>query len=342
MNALITGGAGFIGSHLAERLLERGWTVFAMDNLSTGNFENIKHLIEKDRFIFIHGSVLDKYLTERYAKECDVIYHLAAAVGVKYIMENPLSSIQCNIHGTEVILELASKWKCKVLIASTSEVYGKNGGFPYKEDSDFLMGTTTTTRWSYACTKALDEFMALAYYKEQEVPVVIARFFNICGPRQTGQYGMVVPRFVRNALLGKPIEVYGDGSQSRCFAYVGDAIEAVLELMEAEKAVGQIFNIGSSHEIQIRDLARKIIHLTGSDSTIKFVPYEDVYGKGFEDMMRRVPDISKIRNLVGWEPKVTLDELLIKVIEYEKIAMKSVFNKDNVLVYNNLIRASPV
>ena len=328
MNALITGGAGFIGSHLADQLLEKGYTVFAMDNLATGNFENIKHLIGNDKFIFVHGSVLDKYLTERYVRECDVIYHLAAAVGVKYIMENPLLAIQCNIHGTEVVLELVSKWKQKVLIASTSEVYGKDENLPYKEEGDRLIGPTTTSRWSYACTKALDEFMALAYNKEQKVPVVITRFFNICGPRQTGRYGMVVPRFVRNALLGKTLEVYGDGTQSRCFAYVGDAVRAVITLMETENAVGEIFNVGSTQEISIRDLAQKVIDMTNSESNIEYVPYENVYGDGFEDMKRRIPDISKIRNFIGWEPKVYLDELLQMIIDHEKHAIRSAHIKD--------------
>jgi len=317
MNSLITGGAGFIGSHLAEELIRRGDSVYAIDNLSTGNFNNIQHLLENERFTFIQGSILDRYQTERFVRESDIIYHLAAAVGVKYIMENPLTSIQCNIHGTELILELASKWKCKVLISSTSEVYGKNENVPYKEDGDFLMGATTTTRWSYACAKALDEFMALAYFKEQDVPVIIVRFFNICGPRQTGQYGMVVPRFVRNAILGKPLEVYGDGTQSRCFAYVGDAIRAVLRLTETEKAVGEIFNVGNTQEIRIRDLAQKVIELTNSSSKIEYIPYENVYGDSFEDMKRRVPDISKIRDLIGWQAEVDLDELLRIVIEYE-------------------------
>jgi UDP-glucose 4-epimerase len=323
MNALITGGAGFIGSHLAEGLLKRGDNVYAIDNLSTGNYGNIKHLLENERFTFVQGSILDKYQTERIVRKVDVIYHFAAAVGVKYIMDNPLASIQCNIHGTESVLELASKWRCKVLIASTSEVYGKNGSFPYKEDGDFLMGATTTTRWSYACTKALDEFLALAYHKEQEVPIVIARFFNVCGPKQTGQYGMVIPRFVKNALSASPLEVYGDGSQSRCFAYVGDVIEAVITLIDTEEAIGQIFNIGCNCEIKIKDLAQKVIDLTGSASEIKYIPYKDVYGEAFEDMMRRVPDISKIRKFIGWEPKVGLDELLLKVMEYERAVIDS-------------------
>lgn len=318
MKALITGGAGFIGSHLAEDLLKRGYEVCVLDDLSTGDATNIHHLLGNEKFSFARCSVMDRFATERYVIESDVIYHLAAAVGVKYIMENPLKAIQFNIHGTEVILELASKWGRKVMIASTSEVYGKNGALPYREDGDRLMGATTTARWNYACTKALDEFMALAYFKEQRVPVVIVRFFNICGPRQTGQYGMVIPRFVKSALDNAPIMVHGDGTQSRCFTAVEDAIRATVTLMETDEAVGEIFNVGSTHEIQIRHLAQKIMELTGSKSRIKYVPYKDVYGAGFEDMKRRVPDISKIHKLIGWQPEICLDELLQSVIEHER------------------------
>ena len=322
MNVLITGGAGFIGSYLAEDLLKRGDSVCALDSLSTGSSTNIQHLLKDERFTFAHCSILDRFSTERYVAEADVIYHLAAAVGVKYIMENPLMAIQLNVHGTEVILELASKWRRKVMIASTSEVYGKNGMLPYREDGDRMMGPTTIARWSYACTKSLDEFMALAYLKEQEVPVVIARFFNICGPRQTGQYGMVVPRFIKSALLNEPIIVHGDGTQSRCFTYVKDAVSAVVTLMETEEAVGEVFNIGSTREIQIRDLARRVIELTCSDSEIDYVPYKDVYGEGFEDVERRVPDISKIRDLIDWRPETKLDELLQKIINHERSNME--------------------
>lgn len=323
MNVLITGGAGFIGSHLAVELLKQGHNVCALDDLSTGNFGNIQHLLGNEKFSFERCSVLDRFSTERFVRESDVVYHLAAAVGVKYIMENPLKAIQFNIHGTEAILELASKWHQKVMIASSSEVYGKNGKIPYREDGDRLMGATTTARWSYACTKALDEFMALAYHKEQDVPVVIIRFFNICGPGQTGQYGMVIPRFVRNALLNEPIIVHGDGTQSRCFTYVKDAVTATINLMETEDAVGEIFNVGSTNEIQIRDLAQKVVELACSSSRIEYLPYQHVYGEGFEDMKRRVPDITKISNLIGWQPKMELDELLQEVIEYEKAAMTS-------------------
>jgi len=318
MNVLITGGAGFIGSHLAEELIRRGNTVCVVDDISTGSLENVKHLQRNGRFSLVLGSILDKHLMGKLVEASDIIYHLAAAVGVKYIMEHPLKAIQINVHGTELILELASKRKQKVMLASTSEVYGKDRGVPYKESGNRLMGATTTSRWSYACTKALDEFMALAYFKERKVPVVIVRFFNTCGPRQTGQYGMVIPRFVRNALLGKPLVVYGDGTQTRCFTYVGDVVRAVITLMETEEAIGEVFNIGSTQEIQIRKLAQKVIELAGSSSKIEYMSYEDAYGEGFEDMKRRVPDISKIRNLIGWQPEVDLDELLQKIVAYER------------------------
>jgi UDP-glucose 4-epimerase len=317
LSCLVTGGAGFIGSHLSEELIREGNNVCAVDDLSTGRLENIKHLLSNKRFSLVNGSVLDRSLMKKLVDESDVIYHLAAAVGVKYIIENPLKAIQTNVHGTETVLELASERKQKVMIASSSEVYGKDGGVPYKEDGDRLMGSTTTSRWSYACTKALDEFTALAYFRERGVPVVIVRFFNTCGPRQTGQYGMVIPRFVRNALLGKPIVVYGDGSQTRCFTYVGDAVRAVSVLMESDRAIGEVFNVGSIQEIEIRELARKVIELTGSSSKIEFMSYKEAYGEGFEDMKRRVPDITKIRNLIGWYPEVNLDELLQRVIAYE-------------------------
>lgn len=317
MNILITGGAGFIGSHLADWLIGRGGNVCAIDNLSTGNMGNVKHLLNNERFSFVRCSVLDKPLMERLIEKSDVIYHLAAAVGVKYIMENPWQAIQSNVHGTEVVLELASRRGQKVMIASTSEVYGKNGNVPYREDGDRVMGATTTSRWSYACTKALDEFMALACFREHRVPVIIVRFFNTCGPRQTGQYGMVIPRFVRNALSGKPLIVYGDGTQTRCFTYVGDTIKAIDTLMNTDGAIGEIFNVGSTEEIEIRELAKKVIELTGSNSKIEYMSYEEAYGEGFEDMKRRVPDISKTRSLIDWQPEVDLDGLLRQVIAYE-------------------------
>ncbi len=318
MRVLITGGAGFIGSYLSEKLLEDGKTVCVVDDVSTGNLSNIEHLKNNPNFSFVKGSVLDKQLMEDLIDNSDVIYHLAAAVGVKYIMENSLKSIKINIHGTETVLDLASKNKQKVFIASTSEIYGKNGCVPYSEDSDRLMGDIKAFRWSYACTKTLDEFMALAYFYEKELPVVIARLFNTCGPRQTGQYGMVIPRFVRSALLNEPLTVYGDGTQSRCFTYVGDVVEAIIGLMDSDSAIGDVFNIGSTQEIQIRELAKKIIDMTGSSSEIVYIDYKDIFDGKFEDMKRRIPDITKIRNTIGWEPKTDLDQLLQKVIDYEK------------------------
>jgi len=316
MNVLITGGTGFIGSHLAEELLKKGNRVCVVDDLSTGSLENIQHIQENPNFSLVVGSILDESLMERLVDESEEIYHLAAAVGVKYIMEYPLRSIHVNVHGTEIVLRLASKSKKKVMVASSSEVYGKDGNFPYKEDGSRLMGATSILRWNYACTKALDEFLALAYWREKKLPVVIVRFFNTCGPKQTGQYGMVIPRFVSNALSGKPLVVYGDGTQSRCFTYVGDVIRGIIALMECPKAVGEVFNIGSIQEIQIKELAQKVIQLIGNNSKIEYMSYEDAYGEGFEDMKRRVPDISKIYNFIGWQPKVGVDELLGKVIEY--------------------------
>ena len=261
-DCMVTGGAGFIASHLIEKLLGQGKSVCAIDNLSTGSLGNINHLLDNDGFSFVEGSILDRDIVENLVGRSQVIYHFAAAVGVKYIIENTLKAIQTNIYGTDMILESAAMYKKKVMIASTSEVYGKNGKVPYREDGDRLLGATTLARWSYACAKTLDEFMSLAYFKEQGLPVVIVRFFNTCGPRQTGQYGMVIPRFVRNALMGIPLVVHGDGTQTRRFTYVGDAVMAITTLMETEEAVGEIFNVGSIQEIQIIDLARKIIELT--------------------------------------------------------------------------------
>jgi len=330
MNVLITGGAGFIGSHLAEALIGRGDKVCVVDDLSTGIAKNIEHLLGNPRcsFIlndgiypfktnsFINDGVMNVELMKKIIDECDIIYHLAAAVGVKYIMENRLKAFQVNVRGTDIILELASKEKKKVMIASSSEIYGKNGKVPYKEDDDRVMGPTTLHRWSYACTKALDEFLALAYCQEEGLPIVIMRFFNTVGPRQLGRYGMVIPRFVKSAVEGAPLTVYGDGTQSRCFTYIDDVVRAIIALAECPDAVGQIFNVGNNEEISIDDLARKIIKLANSSSKIEYIPYEEAYGEGFEDMMRRVPDISKIYQFVGWRPEVKLDEILMRMISY--------------------------
>jgi len=322
MKTLVTGGAGFIGCHLAEALLRRGDQVQVIDNLSTGSRDNISHLLENPRFEFVFGDIMDRELMGDLTDGVDVVYHFAAAVGVKHIMENPLECIRCNVHGTESVLEAATRSGCKVLLASTSEVYGKNSDIPSREGTGTVMGATTTVRWSYACAKALNEFMALAYARDRQLSVIIARLFNVCGPRQTGRYGMVVPRFVRNALLGEALEVYGDGTQSRCFAYVGDVTAAAISLVNAKDTSGQIFNIGSTVEVTIRDLARRVLRLTNSSSELKSVPYHVAYGAGFEDMPRRVPDTSKIQQWIDWHPKVGLDELLEIVIAHEMAALQ--------------------
>ncbi len=319
MKILITGGAGFIGSHLAEKLLNEGHNVSVVDNLSTGSFGNIKHLFDNPKFEFTINSVLNRKIVKKLVSECSQIYHLAAAVGVRNIIDNPLLSLQTNIGGTENVLEFANKYKKKVLITSTSEIYGKNENVPFKEEDDRLLGSTHITRWSYSSSKAIDEFLALAYYREKKLPVVIVRCFNTVGPRQTGQYGMVVPKFVKNALLNHPITVYGDGKQSRCFTYVADVVDGIIKLMNDKKAEGEIFNIGNNEEITIEDLAQKIKEMTKSKSKILHVGYEDVFETGFEDMKRRIPDLSKINKFIGYKPEVKLDELLKRIIEYYEV-----------------------
>lgn len=317
MNVLITGGAGFIGSHLAERLLQKeDVTVTVTDNLSTSRFSNVKHLTSHPRFRLVVSAVTDAYVMEPLIAQADHIYHYAAAVGVRRIIEEPVETIETNILGSEAILKLAAKYHKKVLLASTSEVYGKNNKVPFAESDDSVFGSTTKSRWSYACSKAMDEFLALAYFKEKGLPVVICRFFNTVGPRQTGRYGMVVPSLVQQALAGVPLTVYGDGQQSRCFTHVQDSIRCQMALMDNPDAVGEIFNVGSSEEVTIEGLARRIIQLTGSDSPIRFVPYEDAYGSGFEDMRRRVPDTSKIKDLLGFTPDSHLDDILKDVIGF--------------------------
>jgi UDP-glucose 4-epimerase len=316
MKILITGGAGFIGSHLCEALLSKGNTVTIIDNLSTGKFSNIAHLRTNKNFHYVIGSVLDKNLLENLIAESDEIYHLAAAVGVKFIIENPLLSLQTNIIGTEYVLELSNKYKKKVLLASTSEIYGKSECIPFREEADRVLGSTSISRWSYSCAKAVDEFLALAYFREKKLPVIIVRLFNTVGPRQTGQYGMVIPKFVKAALLGHPIVIYGTGKQSRCFADVADVIWGLQTLMNEPKAIGQIFNLGNIEEISIEDLAQKIKGLVGSDSKIEYVPYENAFEEGFEDMQRRMPDISKITEYIGYQPKYNLDKILERVIKY--------------------------
>lgn len=321
MKALITGGAGFIGSHLAEALFAKKAEVHVIDDLSTGSIENIKHLKGKKNFHFTINSVTNERKMKELIKKVDVIFHLAAAVGVKYILDNPLDSIKTNVRGTEIVLELANSFgKKKVFLASTSEIYGKNmdGERSFKETNDRLLGSTTKWRWSYSCTKALDEFLALAYYREKELPVVIGRFFNTCGPRQTGRYGMVIPRLIKQALLDKPLTVYGDGKQTRCFLYIDDAVSAITKLADENKANGEIFNIGNPGSITILELAKRIKRLTNSKSRIEFISYEKAYEKGFEDMRHRKPDISKIKMLIKFCPKVGINELLKNTIKHFK------------------------
>jgi len=314
MRVLITGGAGFVGSHLAEALLDRGDEVYVLDDLSTGSIDNIAHLKGHAKFHYTIDTVTNEPLLAEMLDRCDTVVHLAAAVGVKLIVEQPVRTIETNVHGTEVVLKHANKKKKLVLIASTSEVYGKSAKVPFREDADLVLGPTSKHRWAYACSKMIDEFLALAYWKERKLPVIIVRLFNTVGPRQTGQYGMVVPNFVRQALAGVPITVFGDGTQSRSFTYVGDVVRAMVALIDEPRAVGQVFNIGNGREISIEGLAARIKELTGSASPIVKIPYDQAYEAGFEDMPRRVPDIAKIRALVGYEPTVDLDEILTRVI----------------------------
>jgi UDP-glucose 4-epimerase len=316
MKVLITGGAGFIGSHLSELLLQNEDTrVTVMDNLRTGRFNNVEHLTSHPNYQLLVGEITDTHLLEPLIANSDHIYHYAAGVGVRRIIEEPVETIETNILGTEAVLKLAAKYHKKVLIASTSEVYGKNTNVPFHEDLDSVFGATTKSRWSYACSKAIDEFLSLAYHKEKGLPVVICRFFNTVGPRQTGRYGMVIPSLVRQAVKDEPLTVYGDGKQSRCFTHVRDSIRCQVALMNEPRAVGQIYNLGSNQEITIEGLAQRIIELTGSKSEIRYIPYEEAYEAGFEDMRRRVPDTTKIRNLLGFAPDSNLDDILRDVIE---------------------------
>ena len=315
MRVLITGGAGFVGSHLSEALLQRGDEVFVLDNLSTGSIDNIAHLKADPRFHYTIDSVTNEPLLAEMIDTCDVVVHLAAAVGVKLIVEAPVHTIETNVHGTEVVLKHANKKKKLVLIASTSEVYGKSAEVPFREDADLVLGPSEKHRWAYACSKLIDEFLALAYWKERKLPVVIVRLFNTVGPRQTGQYGMVIPNFVRQALAGQPITVFGDGSQSRSFTYVGDVVHAMVALINEPAAVGHVFNIGHGAEISMNALAEKVKSLTSSPSEVVHIPYDQAYESGFEDMPRRVPDTAKLQALIGFRPTVELDEILTRVIE---------------------------
>ncbi len=314
---LVTGGAGFIGSHLCEHLLQGGYRVTAIDDLSTGRVQNIQHLRALPDFQFVRETINNSQVLDRLTSQADIVIHLAAAVGVKLIVQEPVRTIQTNIMGTEHVLTTANRYGCKVLLASTSEVYGKGVKVPFREEDDSLMGPTVNSRWAYATSKAVDEFLGLAYHRQFGLPVVIMRFFNTVGPRQTGRYGMVVPRFVRQALRGDPIEVYGDGKQSRCFADVLDVVWAVIQLVEHPQAVGQVFNIGSTEEISIYHLAERIIQITGSSSEIVLVPYDEAYAPGFEDMRRRVPSIEKISKFIGYKPRYSLEDTLRRVVEFE-------------------------
>ncbi|MBN1438482.1 MAG: GDP-mannose 4,6-dehydratase [Anaerolineales bacterium] len=315
-HTLITGGAGFIGSHLAEALLERGEEVTVIDDLSTGRFENIEPLTKNPGFSFALETITNETVMDRLGSECDRILHLAAAVGVQLIVNDPVRTIETNVMGSEAVLRVARRYRRKVFLASSSEVYGKNNKVPFREDDDGVFGATTVTRWAYATSKALDEFLALAYHRSQNLPVVIGRFFNTVGPRQSAQYGMVIPRFVRQALAGEPITVYDDGLQSRCFCNVRDVVRAILLLIENPAAEGQVFNIGSTEEIGVRALAETVKKLTGSSSEIKHISYQQAYDGGFEDMRQRVPDIQKIRRVTGWKPEISLAQTLDEIIGF--------------------------
>lgn len=320
MRVLITGGAGFIGSHLTEKLLSLGWSVTCIDDLSTGSVDNLSAVRNNPRFLFYADTIFNRRLTTNLVSDADVVFHLAAAVGVKRIVDFPVQTIETNVEGTEIVLDAAAGKKKRIFIASTSEVYGKSTKIPFSETDDLVLGSTYNSRWAYACSKAIDEFLALAYHREKDLPVTIVRFFNTVGPRQTGRYGMVLPNFVRQALLHQPVRVYGSGEQSRCFGHVSDIIQGLLLLLDNNRTVGEIFNLGNTEEISINDLARKVIGACDSRSEIVHVPYSEAYGPGFEDMFRRVPDISKAREWLGYEPRVNLDAIIQSVVEYERVA----------------------
>ncbi len=318
MDVLITGGAGFVGSHLCDLLLERGHAVHVLDDLSTGSIANVEHLRLHPRFGMTIDSAQKPAIVEELVEQADVVYHLAAAVGVELIVESPVRTIETNVHCTEVVLQAAARNRKPVLIASTSEVYGKSTALPFQEDGDLVMGSTGKGRWAYACSKAIDEFLALAYWNERKLPTIVVRLFNTVGPRQTGQYGMVVPKFVRAALSGRDLQVFGNGEQSRCFGHVSDVVRALAELVESGKHYGEVFNVGSTEEITIRGLAERVVEATGTSSAITSIPYEIAYGQGFEDMHRRIPDTTKIHAALGWQAERTLDDIVRDVIAFEK------------------------
>ena len=320
MRVLITGGAGFIGSHLTEKLLSLGWSVTCIDDLSTGSVDNLSAVRDNPRFLFYADTIFNRRLTTNLVSDADVVFHLAAAVGVKRIVDFPVQTIETNVEGSEIVLEAAAGKKKRIFIASTSEVYGKSTKIPFSETDDLVLGSTYNSRWAYACSKAIDEFLALAYHREKDLPVTIVRFFNTVGPRQTGRYGMVLPNFVRQALLNQPVSVYVSGEQTRCFGHVSDIIQGLLLLLDNNRTVGEIFNLGNTEEVSINDLAKKVIAACDSTSKIVHVPYSEAYGPGFEDMFRRVPDISKAREWLGYEPRVNLDAIIQSVVEYERVA----------------------
>lgn len=316
VRALITGGAGFIGSHLSERLLDQGWGVSIIDDLSTGNIHNIRAIKGRPGFEYVIDTVENERLLAELVDAADVVFHLSAAVGVRLVVESPVRTIETNIGGTELVLRMAAKKKKKVLITSTSEVYGKREEVPFRETDDLVLGSSDKGRWSYACSKAIDEFMALAYYREKSVPTIIVRLFNTVGPRQTGRYGMVLPSFVRLALQGEELQVHGNGTQRRCFAHVADVVNALIKLVETPAAVGQIFNLGSQEEVTILELANRVLARTGSKSPVRLVPYDEAYPDGFEDMLRRVPDLTKVGNLIGYRPSIDLNGIIDSVVKF--------------------------
>lgn len=327
MKILITGGAGFVGSHLADNLIADGHEITVIDNLSTGRYSNVEHLEGRENFRLIIDSVLNESLMEGLVRETDRVYHMASAVGVRLIMEQPVKTIETIFHGTDIILKFCSRYRKPVLIPSTSEVYGKGVSVPFKEEDDLLTGATDKHRWAYACAKTLDEFLALAHWKETRLPVAVVRLFNTVGPRQTGQYGMVVPRFVQAALRNEPIDVHGDGTQSRCFGHVSDIVGGLSKLLDTPSSFGQVVNLGNSEETSIRGLAEKAIELTGSSSEIRYIPYEEAYGEGFEDMRRRVPSLDKAKRLIGYQPTRTLSDIINDVAaEFRKDVSDSKFN----------------
>jgi UDP-glucose 4-epimerase len=323
MRYLITGGAGFIGSHLADHLIGRGDDVLAMDDLSTGSLRNVAHLDGDPRFQLVRGTILDHPRMAELMEDVDVVVHLAAAVGVKLIVERPLESLLTNIRGTEIVLDAAASSGTKVLVTSTSEIYGKNASGPLQEDADRILGSPFKARWSYSTSKAVDEILARAYWQDRGVPSIVTRLFNCVGPRQTGEFGMVLPRFVRQAIAGEDLTVYGTGEQRRCFCHVLDTVRALVALLDHPDAIGDVFNVGAPFELSMNDLARTVVEAVGSSSKLVHIPYEAAYEEGFEDMERRVPDISKIRTLTGWEPTLGLERILADVIESERIAVAS-------------------